>query len=59
MPDVSVNVYTEAAARPVDVYDVPDVVWVVVAGVVTSEYDVAFVPADHESEMLGFDVEPN
>lgn len=41
-----------------NVYDVPDVVWVDVAGLETIEYDVALVPATHESEMLGFDVEP-
>jgi len=54
---VIVNVYNVAAPRPVNVYDVALVVWVVVAGVVVIEYDVAFVPAAHESEMLGFDVE--
>ena len=57
LPDVIVNVYTEAAVSPVNVYDVPDVVWVVVVGVDVIEYDVALVPAAHESEMLGFDVE--
>jgi len=59
LPDWIVNVYSDAALRPVNVYDVPLVVWVVVAGVVTIEYDVALDPADHESEMLGFNVEPN
>jgi hypothetical protein len=54
---VIVNVYSDAASRPVNVYDVALVVWVVVAGVDVIEYDVAFVPAVHESEMLGFDVE--
>lgn len=37
LADVIVNVYTAAAARPVNVYDVPLVVWVVVAGVDVSE----------------------
>ena len=54
---VIVNVYTDAASSPVNVYDVALVVWVVVAGVDVIEYDVAFVPAVHESEMLGFEVE--
>jgi hypothetical protein len=57
LADVIVNVYTDAAPRPVNVYDVALVVWVVVAGVDVIEYDVAFVPAAHEREMLGFDVE--
>jgi hypothetical protein len=57
LPDVIVNVYTDVAARPVNVYDVPDVVWVVVVGVDVIVYDVALAPAAHESEMLGFDVE--
>lgn len=59
LPDWIVNVYSDAALRPENVYDVSDVVWVVVAGVVVIEYDVALDPAVHESEMLGFDVEPN
>lgn len=59
LPDWIVNVYADAAPRPVKVYDVPLVVWVVVAGVVTIEYDVALDPADHESEMLGFNVDPS
>lgn len=58
LPDVNVNVYTEVASRPVNVYDVPDVVWVVVTGVDVIEYDVALAPAAHESEMLGLDVDP-
>jgi hypothetical protein len=42
----------------VNVYGTTAVVCVVVAGVDTIEYDVAPEPAVHDSEMLGFDVEP-
>ena len=52
-----VNVYTVDAERPVNVYAVPDVVCVVVAGVVTSWYPTALEPAVHESEIVGLPVE--
>ena len=53
------NKYGVPPVKPVNVRGVPLVIWVVIAGVFAIEYDVAVVPADHESEMLGFDVEPN
>lgn len=58
LPEVMVNVYSDTAARPVNVYGTVDVVCVVVTGVDTIEYDVAPDPGVHESEILGFDVDP-
>ena len=58
LPEVIVNVYTDAPVKPVNVYGTVLVVCVVVTGDDTIEYDVAPEPGVHESEMLGFDVEP-
>jgi hypothetical protein len=58
LPEVIVNVYTVAPESPVNVYGTVLVVCVVVAGLDAIEYDVAPEPGVHESEMLGFDVDP-
>jgi hypothetical protein len=56
--DSTVNRYGIPPVRPVNVRDVPLVVWVVVAGVDVTLYDVAPKPAVHDRGMLVPETDP-